>query len=168
VRIRNALILLLMVAPSLALASWLELEKSESGYLFRGVAKGEHFSFEVPGNSVQTADDNGRAFVRIDEFVVQVTRVPLPTVPEVEVLDAQRDGEVAYLKDAGATIDQSNICAKLRVPHREWIAIMPDGAISTYLSVRLKFHVLLVVLSHNKGVSGGDTKQGSICSSFVA
>lgn len=164
------LIAVCSLVPAEALASWLQLNKSQGGYLFEALSKEEPFSFDVPGQSVRTSGGNGRAFARIDDVVVQVMRAPLPTAVAGGALDAHMASEVAYLQEAGAAISESAVCSRLTVPHREWMATLANGSTSTYLTILLKSHVLVVVLARDSATDPGalTTKLSALCGSLRA
>ena len=158
------------LVPSDALANWLQLNKSQGGYLFEAISKEEPFSFDVPGQSVQTSGEDGRAFAKIDNVLVQVMRAPFPAEPGGDALADHMASEVAYLREAGAAISESAVCSQLSVPHREWVATLANGSASTYLTIRLKEHVLVVVLARDSATSIGavNTKLTALCGSLRA
>lgn len=143
-----ALLCLALVALPLSAAAadpWLKLDKSATGFLFRGVGADTPFSFDVPGKAVRTAREGERAFVEIDGVVLQLFKTDRGEGDDKAVLDAYRKSETAYLSKHGLKIADSDICSALKAPHREWRGTAKNGAVSVFLVVPLRRSLLVVV-----------------------
>lgn len=167
-RILVLLIALLSCSAGLASGSWLQIIKSEKGFLFVGPQPEEKFSFDVVGSTIRTADDHGRIFAQVDETIVQVMLYPLAELPKGDPLAQHRKYETDYLKKAGASITPSHRCAKLALPHEEWVATMPGLSTTTFVTVRTRRSVLIVGVAREQSgsVVAANKKLDSICASL--
>ena len=170
VRIIQLLLLTLLCVPCVANAGWLQLNKSQTGFVFEGIAEGEPFSFDVPGDTYETYGEDGRAFVRIDDVLVQVMRLPISGNPGDDILGSHRASEVSYLQGVGAVVSDSAVCATLAIPHREWRATLSNGSTSTYLTLRTGDHVLVIVLAADAATTTRpvEAKLSALCGSLTA
>lgn len=151
-------------------SAWLQLNKSSQGFLFEGITNGELFSFDLPGKTVKTAKDNGRAYAMIDGVAVQLFRADRPAPNVDSALKAYRKSETAYLERAGGVLTESTICSELKVPHEEWGASLRSMPKSIYLVISLKDHLLVAALAgSDETVSKSiiEEKLAALCASFA-
>src|SRR4249919_2486169 len=94
-----AFLLLAISTSTGATDAALQIIKSKDGFLFVGPKDEEKFSFDVPGQSIRTAEDDGRYFANIDGIMVQLTRYPINELPKGDPLIQHRKYETDYLKE---------------------------------------------------------------------
>jgi hypothetical protein len=163
------LLVLALSGTATSAEKWLTFFTAKGGYQFKGMRAGETWSFVVPGATIRTADDNGRSFADIDKVIVQVMTVPLSDFPKPDTLAKYRKYETDYLKEHGAALSVSNVCASMAIPHQEWKASNPGVSTSTYVTVATKKHILVLVVAFDKNASvmAADSKLRGICASLA-
>jgi hypothetical protein len=163
-----AVMLALLPGPVASEENWLEIIKSENGFLFSGPGDNETFSFDVPGELIRTTEDSGRAFAAIDGAVVQVLRVPLSLFPGGDKLGEHEEYESKSLQASGVRVSPSAFCSKRSFPHREWRAELPGVSVSRYLTFPTKRSIIVVVVSANSESSAKVAKKQleGICASI--
>jgi hypothetical protein len=155
--------------PEDAGETWMSIYKTASGYRFEGATPEAPWSFEVEGESIRTADDNGRMFAKIDEVLVQVMRLSQAQLPGDDKLAAHRRHESDYLERAGLQVAPSSICGPLAIRHEEWLATMPGKSATRYLTVATGDSVLLVAVGNAGPTSSRESVRmlESICGSLA-
>ena len=150
-----ALLLLLssmeLSAQAVVNESWLEITKSESGFLFEGVAPEARFSVDIPGSRIKTAEDAGRAFADIDGVVFQFMKVPAQRDDPDKALKSHRREEEKFLREAGMTVGDSAKCQGLSMTHEEWEAVAPNGASSVFVTFATSASIVLIAVSAESG-----------------
>lgn len=170
----NTLLLALALAQSAGLSaaegdSWLQLTESESGFLFEGVETNGKFSFDVPGTSIQTAQDGDKALAKIDEVLVQVFRAEPPEDSDGSSLAKYAAAEAQYFESAGGKVSESTLCKSMRAEHQEWRAVLPNGAASIFFATRLGSRLLVVVVASDGALSERASGiMSAICGTFKA
>lgn len=166
---RGAAIAVLAATAFVAAAgeSWLQLDKSETGFLFRGIGEEAGYSFDVPGAAIRTAREGDRAFAEIDGVVLQVFKTARGKGDDAAALAAYRDSETAYLAGQGMKIADSDVCAAMTHPHREWRGTAPSGAVSWFLVLPLRRSLLVVAAAADPGQdAAGRSKLAAACATF--
>ncbi|WP_155844806.1 hypothetical protein [Arenimonas oryziterrae] len=171
-KIPRNLILLSLLAISMPLNaanSALQVTRSKDGFLFVGPKGEESFSFDVAGKTIRTADDDGRLFAEIDGILIQLTSYPIAELPEGDALTEHQKYETDYLKKH-TIISNSSVCSGLAIPHREWKATLSGVSTSTYLTIKLKRSILIVVVAVTDKDQAVIARQklASICSKLKA
>jgi hypothetical protein len=123
---------------------WLKIVKSESGFLFQFQNNGEPFSVDVPGSTIDTAEDRGRAFATIDHVTFQVFLTERAAKHGLTALDVFVAEEKTFAEQAGAKLQVTSNCEQLLRNHREWRVEMPNGAVSLYLAATLRSSIFLM------------------------
>lgn len=164
-------LLLAITTQASADESWLNIIKSEKGFLFVGPMEEKKFSFDIIGQSIRTTEDRGRVFAEIDGIIVQIMTYPTEDLPKGDALAQHKKYETDYQETTvGATVTSPNNCSMLVVPHREWTATLPGASTSQFLTVELQKSILVLVVAYNdpNQSAAAQLKFTSICSSLTA
>ena len=168
--LKRLIIYLSLSVAGLVLAKgvWLNISKTECGYLFKGAAKYDTWSFDITGSTIQTFEDRGRAFANIDGIILQILRTPIAALPEGEPLEQHYLYETNHLEKLGVLIEESNRCSGLNIPHKEWRAVIPGKSNSTYLTIYANHYILSVVVATETDfpTEQAITKLESLCMSL--
>ena len=160
------------VMPVLAADRWLDVVTSRTGYEFRGKSDNVAWTFDVPGRTIETTENRGRAFAHIDDVVVQVFTMRASQFAGENVLLGHRKYESDYLERMGAAVGPSNICALMAIPHQEWEVVPPKGAQTAMRSVYLTFvakHQVVIIAVAGEAAAEPEAKRKlrAICSSLT-
>lgn len=153
---------------------WLNIVKSENGFLFKGHLEGAPYSFDIPGNQIKVAGDNTRPMTLIDNVFFQLVRVKKSDFPtkNTDVLDAHKSYEQKHQKEnfEGITLRDNDFCKGSGLKHQYWVMEAPfsENLNQVFITVEVGNHVLMIGSAYKnedqrKAVA---TKFESLCKSF--
>jgi hypothetical protein len=150
--------------------SWLEIIKSQNGFLFNGLGKGETFSFDVVGTTIKTRADGDRAFAKVDDVLIQVFKAKSAAKVKNNPLAAYKKSEMAYQQTIGMETSLSNHCVELSLPHEEWTSTITEKSRTVTLIFKLKKSILIIAVASEVSLPEDRflEKVKSICSSYGA
>jgi hypothetical protein len=153
---------------------WLNIVKSENGFLFKGHLDGAPYSFDIPGSDIKVAGDNNRPMVLIDNVFFQIVRVKNSDFSPkgAEVLDAHKAYEQKHLKDnfEGIKLKDVDVCKGSGLKHQYWTMEAPFSKTPNQVFVTIEVgNYVLMIGSAYKDEEQRKTMAGkfeSLCKSF--
>ena len=106
---------------------WLSIVKSTDGFLFEGRLKGTEFSFDIPGDQIQVAqqeEPGDPATMAIDELFFSVVPVSTSEFPptDPDTLTSYRKYEQQYERDnlGHVALSDVDLCEGASLQHVSW------------------------------------------------
>lgn len=157
--------------------TWLNIVKSEDGYLFRGHLENTEFSFDIPGDQIHVArqeESGDSAVTSIDDIFFAVMPVRKSEFPATgpDFLSSYRKSEQQYQKRhfGRASLSDLDVCKGATLRHESWELETLDlkAPAQVYMAVKAGNYVLVASSAFSNAGEKGKMldKFSSFCKSF--
>jgi hypothetical protein len=158
---------------------WLNIVKSEHGFLFQGHLGRTAFSFDIPGDQIKVAeqkDPSDPARTSIDEIFFQVMPVKKSDFPSTnsDLLTSYRKSEQKYQKEhfGPVVLSELDVCKGSPLKHQSWQLGTLDlkAPAQVFMAVKAGDHVIVIssAFANAEEKEGMLNKFSGFCKSFQA